>query len=117
MEASATVNRGEKIGLVGPNGAGKTTVFRLITGEEEPDAGNVAVERNVRVGYFSQDTGDLHGKPVLAATLDGAGPAAELMAELKRLETALADPDLANDDEKMSQTVEQFGDVQARFDS
>src|SRR5881394_1644359 len=78
MEASATVNRGEKIGLVGPNGAGKTTVFRLITGEEEPDQGQVAVERGVRVGYFSQDTGDIRGMTVLAACLNGAGPAADL---------------------------------------
>ena len=35
-DASAALNRGEKVGLVGPNGAGKTTLFRLITGEEAP---------------------------------------------------------------------------------
>ena len=114
MEASATVNRGEKIGLVGPNGAGKTTVFRLITGEEEPDQGQVAVERGVRVGYFTQDTGDLQGMSVLAATLDGAGPAATLMKELKELELALADPDRMDE---MEQLVERFGEVQAQFDS
>ncbi len=117
MEASATVNRGEKIGLVGPNGAGKTTVFRLITGEEEPDAGQVAVERGVRVGYFSQDTGELVGKTVLAATLDGAGPAAELMAELKGLELELADPDVLADEDRMTAAVDRFGEVQARFDA
>jgi ATPase subunit of ABC transporter with duplicated ATPase domains len=114
MEASATVNRGEKIGLVGPNGAGKTTVFRLITGEEEPDSGQVSVERNVRIGYFSQDTGEMRGKSVLAATLDGAGKASELMADLKELEHALADPDRADE---MEQLVERFGEVQAQFDA
>ena len=41
------MNRGEKVGLVGPNGAGKTTIFRLITREEEPDDGQVAVDRGV----------------------------------------------------------------------
>ena len=55
LEASAAVNRGEKVGLVGPNGAGKTTLFRLITHEEEPDDGQVTVERGVSIGYFSQD--------------------------------------------------------------
>jgi ATPase subunit of ABC transporter with duplicated ATPase domains len=114
MDASATVNRGEKIGLVGPNGAGKTTVFRLITEEEEPDAGQVAVERGVRVGYFSQDTGDLAGMTVLAATLDGAGPAAACMSELKALELALADPLRMNE---MEQLVERFGEVQGQFDA
>ena len=37
IEASASLLKGEKIGLVGPNGAGKTTLFRMITGEEESD--------------------------------------------------------------------------------
>src|SRR5580704_14868361 len=37
IEASAAIQRGEKVGLVGPNGAGKTTLFRLITGAEQPD--------------------------------------------------------------------------------
>ncbi len=39
IEASAALQKGEKIGLVGPNGAGKTTLFRMITGEEPPDEG------------------------------------------------------------------------------
>ena len=114
MDASATVNRGEKIGLVGPNGAGKTTVFRLITQEEEADSGQVAVERGVRVGYFSQDTGDLAGMSVLDATLNGAGPAASLMKELKHLENALADPERMDE---MEALIERFGEVQAQFDS
>ena len=36
IEASAALNKGEKVGLVGPNGAGKTTLFRMITGQDEP---------------------------------------------------------------------------------
>ena len=59
LEASAVVNRGEKVGLVGPNGAGKTTIFRLITREEEPDDGQVSIDRGVSVGYFSQDIGEM----------------------------------------------------------
>ena len=47
LEASAVVNRGEKVGLVGPNGAGKTTIFRMIVREEEPDGGQV-VDRSRR---------------------------------------------------------------------
>ncbi len=114
VDASAAVLRGEKVGLVGPNGAGKTTVFRLITGEEEPDDGRVAVERGVRIGYFSQDVGDMKGKSVLSASLDGAGPVSDLAAEMKELEHALADPERMDE---MEQLVEKFGDVQARFDA
>jgi len=39
IEASAALQKGEKVGLVGPNGAGKTTLFRMITGQEPPDEG------------------------------------------------------------------------------
>jgi ATPase subunit of ABC transporter with duplicated ATPase domains len=73
LEASAALHRGEKIGLVGPNGAGKTTLFRLITREEEPDDGQISVERGVAIGYFSQDVGEMKGMSVVEATLDGAG--------------------------------------------
>src|SRR5689334_16634995 len=55
VDASFQVNAGEKVGLVGPNGAGKTTIFRLITGEESPDDGNVERPRKLRIGYFRQD--------------------------------------------------------------
>lgn len=114
IEASASLMRGEKIGLVGPNGAGKTTLFRLITGEEEPDGGRVTVERGLRVGYFSQDTGEMRGQTVLAATLDGAGPVAALAQELKSIEDALADPSRVDE---MDDLLVRFGDVQARFDT
>ena len=73
LEASAVVNRGEKIGLVGPNGAGKTTIFRLIAREEEPDGGQVAIDRGVTIGYFSQDVGEMERQDVVEAAIDGAG--------------------------------------------
>lgn len=74
IEASAALNRGEKIGLVGPNGAGKTTLFRMITGEEEPDEGQVSVEKGVTIGYFDQDVGEMSGRSAVAEVMEGAGP-------------------------------------------
>ncbi len=50
IEASASLQRGEKVGLVGPNGAGKTSLFRMITGQEQADEGQVAVDRGVSIG-------------------------------------------------------------------
>ena len=114
MEASANVQRGEKVGLVGPNGAGKTTVFRLITGEEETDVGQVVVERGVRVGYFSQDVGELNGASVLAVVLDGVGPVAALLAEMRQIEEALGDPDKAD---QLDALCSRLGDVQSQFES
>src|ERR1700753_3724953 len=74
IEASAALQRGEKVGLVGPNGSGKTTLFRMITGEEQPDEGQVSVDRGVSIGYFSQDVGEMSGRSAGAEVMDGAGP-------------------------------------------
>ena len=48
------INPGEKIGLVGRNGHGKTTLFRLITGQEEPDSGTITIPKGYRIGYLKQ---------------------------------------------------------------
>src|SRR3978361_1700868 len=92
IEASATLLRGEKVGLVGPSGAGKTTLFRMITGQEAPDEGQVSVDRGITIGYFSQDVGELAGRSAVFETVDGAGPVSIVAAELKEREDALGDP-------------------------
>ena len=48
------VDTGERVGLLGKNGAGKTTLFRLLTGELEPDSGQVVIATGRRVGLISQ---------------------------------------------------------------
>ncbi|MDO8535811.1 MAG: ABC-F family ATP-binding cassette domain-containing protein [Candidatus Omnitrophota bacterium] len=53
-DVSFDVLAGEKIGLVGRNGHGKTTLFRIITGEEEPDTGKVFMPKNYAIGYLGQ---------------------------------------------------------------
>jgi ATPase subunit of ABC transporter with duplicated ATPase domains len=113
VETSATVFRGEKVGLVGPNGSGKTTIFRMIMQTETPDEGQVRVDKNITLGYFSQDVGEMAGRTVVAETMDGAGPVAQVAAEMAELELALADP--ARMDE-MDRLVTRFGEVQARFE-
>ena len=76
VDASFQLNPGEKIGLVGPNGSGKTTLFRMITGEEAPDEGDVSVPRKVTVGYFRQDVEEMSGRSVLdeAIAAERGGP-------------------------------------------
>jgi ATPase subunit of ABC transporter with duplicated ATPase domains len=113
IEASAALQKGEKVGLVGPNGAGKTTLFRMITGQEPPDEGQVLVERGVTIGFFSQDVGEMSGRSAVAEVMDGAGAVSEVAAELHSLELAMADPDRADE---MDAIIERFGEVQARFD-
>ena len=113
IEATAALQRGEKIGLVGPNGAGKSTLFRMITGQEQPDEGLVLVDRGVTIGFFSQDVGEMAGRSAVAEVMDGAGDVSTVAAELASLEAALADPDQAD---QMDALIERFGEVQARFE-
>ena len=111
IEADFQLNPGEKAGLVGPNGAGKTTIFRLITGEEEADEGEVGRPKRMTIGYFRQDVGDLKGRTVLAETMAGAGEVADMADELARLEHRMAE---GSDDPAV---LDRYGHVQERFDA
>jgi ATPase subunit of ABC transporter with duplicated ATPase domains len=113
VEGSMSAFRGDRVGLVGANGCGKSSVFRLIMREEEVDGGQVAVERNATLGYFSQDVGEMSGQTVLEATMSGAGEVSVAGAELKLLEQAMADPDRLDEIDRL---VTRFGEVQSRFD-
>jgi ATPase subunit of ABC transporter with duplicated ATPase domains len=113
LDASMSVFRGEKVGLVGPNGSGKSTIFRMIVGDEPPDGGQVTVERGVTIGHFSQDVGEMSGRTVLEETMAGAGEVSDAARELHALEHAMSDPAQADD---MNRILDRFGHAQARFD-
>jgi ATPase subunit of ABC transporter with duplicated ATPase domains len=113
IEASAALQKGEKIGLVGPNGAGKTTLFRMISGQELPDEGQVSLDRGITIGYFSQDVGEMSGRSAVAEVMDGAGPVSVVAGELRELEAAMADPDRADE---MDEIIARYGEVQHRFE-
>jgi ATPase subunit of ABC transporter with duplicated ATPase domains len=112
IEASAALHKGEKVGLVGPNGSGKTSLFRMINGEEAPDEGQVATDRGISIGYFSQDVGEMSGQSAVAEVMDGVGPVSEIGAELRELEAAMSDPERADE---MDAIIERYGEVQHRF--
>lgn len=54
-EASFAVNEGERVGVIGPNGAGKSTLFRVLTGEESLDGGDITRANGLRLGYLAQE--------------------------------------------------------------
>ncbi len=113
LDASMAVFRSDRVGLVGPNGAGKSTIFRLIVGDEEPDSGQVMLEKRITIGHFSQDVGEMSGRSVLAEVLAGAGEVSLIGQELAELELAMADPERAGE---LDTILERYGEVQARFD-
>ena len=71
---SATLLRGDKVGLIGPNGAGKTTLLKLILGELQPNAGTVRRGTRLEVAYFDQMRSTLDLDATLA---DSVSPGSE----------------------------------------
>jgi len=112
VDASFQLNPGEKVGLVGPNGSGKTTLFRLVTGEEKPDSGEVQAPKRVSIGYFRQDAGEMSGRSVLDEAIAGSGRLGDLHHELADLERAMSDPDQMD---KLDETLARFGEVQGEY--
>jgi ATPase subunit of ABC transporter with duplicated ATPase domains len=113
VDASFQLNPGEKVGLVGPNGSGKTTLFRMITGEEQADEGDVSVPRKLSIGYFRQDVEEMAGRSVLDEAIAGSGRLGQLHHELQELQRAMSDPAQADD---MDRILTRFGDVQDEYD-
>jgi ATPase subunit of ABC transporter with duplicated ATPase domains len=113
VDASFQLNPGEKVGLVGPNGSGKTTLFRMITGEEQPDEGEVSVPKKMTIGYFRQDVSEMAGRSVLDEAIAGSGRLGALHHELEELEHAMSDPEQADD---MERILARFGEVQEEYD-
>ena len=111
VEASFQLNPGEKAGLVGPNGAGKSTLFRMITGEESPDDGVVAVPKKLAVGHFKQEVDEMSGRSVLDEAIAGSGRLGDLHHELTDLEHAMGDPSR----EDYDSVLERFGHVQEEY--
>jgi ATPase subunit of ABC transporter with duplicated ATPase domains len=110
--ASCQLDPGDKVGLVGPNGSGKSTMFRLIVGEEQPDAGEVTVPRHLTVGYFRQDAAEATDRTVLEEAIIGSGRLGALHAEVGALEEAMADPEQAD---RMDEILERFGEIQGEY--
>ncbi len=113
VDASFQLNPGETVGLVGPNGSGKTTLFRLITGEEVPDDGEISIPKKLTVGYFRQDVEESSGRSVLDEAILGSGRAGDLHHELERLHQAMSDPAQAAE---MDRLLARFGEVQEEYE-
>ncbi len=89
-KAEATLNPGEKVGLVGPNGAGKTSLFTLLMGELHPDAGDVDFPSSWRISHVAQETPALE-RPAIEYAIDGDTRLRALEAELEKLESSPQD--------------------------
>jgi ATP-binding cassette subfamily F protein uup len=88
---TATILRGDKVGLIGPNGAGKTTLLKLILGELEPDSGKVRRGANLQVAYFDQMRNALDLDATLEDFISPGSEWIEIGNQRKHVKSYLAD--------------------------
>jgi ATP-binding cassette, subfamily F, member 3 len=112
-DASMQILPATRSGLVGPNGAGKTTLFRLITGQEEPDKGEISCSKRTVIGYFSQEVGEMSGRSALAEVMAAAGAITTLGEQIREMEAAMATP-MADDE--MTALLERYGNATEEFE-
>jgi len=113
---SVSVPEGARIAIVGPNGIGKTTLLRVVAGMEPPSAGEVHSARGLTIGYLPQESIVESGNTLWDECLV---PFAGLLAqreELARLEAQMAALDNTPDAEKMRETLDRYGALQAGFE-
>ena len=104
------IKKGSRVGLVGANGSGKTTLLRMIVGEEEPDKGQVQVDRKVTIGYLPQEITTTSQETILHEVLNEIPEVAELEDKIESLSMQIsADPENA-------ELLKRLGRFQAEFD-
>ncbi len=115
-EISATINPGERIGLVGPNGAGKSTLLKIIAGEQEADSGSVNMSNSATVGYLPQDGVDPDPELTVYQEVEQAfSEILSLREKQEQLQHQLdaLDPESA----EHKQTLDEFGQVQHQLEN
>ena len=108
---SFQINTGERVGLLGKNGAGKTTLFRILTGELDSDAGEVAIAHGRRIGLISQ----IPVYPVGYTVEDVLQSAFARMRNLSDEMAALSEQ-MAHGDES-EETLRRYGELAAKFEA
>jgi ATP-binding cassette, subfamily F, member 3 len=110
---SFQINPGEKVGLVGRNGAGKTTVFRVISGEESPDSGDVVKANNLKLGFLEQHVEFDADTTVHEAALSAFERLQKIEHDMRHLEERMA----TTEGDELEKVYEKYSNLQHEFES
>lgn len=106
---SFQINPGEKVGLVGRNGAGKTTVFRIVTGSETADSGDVVKMNGLKLGLLDQHVDFGAGETVHTAALSAFKQIHDIEAGMRELEVRMVT-------DHSKETLDRYADLQIAFE-
>lgn len=108
------LNTGERVSLIGPNGSGKTTIFKMIVGEEMPNAGQISIRNGATIGFLSQIPpkydDDLTVREII---MQGKAKLLETESKLRKLEEELANPN----SKQLESLLKLYGQLQDLFEN
>ncbi|MDT0559584.1 ABC-F family ATP-binding cassette domain-containing protein [Ichthyenterobacterium sp. W332] len=114
-EITFKLGLGDRVGLIGKNGAGKSTMLKILAKELESDSGQIAADKEVRIGFLKQDIDFVYGRTVL-------DEAYEAFTEIRQLETKMEqiNTDLAQrtdyESESYNQLMIDLNDIQHQYE-
>lgn len=106
---------GNRVGLVGKNGAGKSTMLRIISGEQEYDEGQIAMDKEVSIGFLKQDIDFTKGRTVLEESYEAFTLIKELEKQLENINTQLAER-TDYESESYNQLMIDLNEVQQQYE-
>ncbi|MDX8361282.1 ribosomal protection-like ABC-F family protein [Cytobacillus sp. IB215316] len=109
---SFEIKTGERIGIVGQNGSGKTTIFKLLSGIEQPDSGEIHLQKGCKVGYLAQIPSFEASTTVLDVLQHAFSHVKKLEQKMKKLERAMANE---QNQQSLELLLEEYGTVQQQF--
>ncbi len=90
-EIGFRMNAGDRVGLIGKNGAGKSTMLRILSKEQEPDSGEIAMDKEVKIGFLKQDIDFIQGRTILDEAYEAFEEIKKIEREIEKINAQLAE--------------------------
>ena len=109
------LGNGDRIGLIGKNGAGKSTMLKILSKEMEPDTGQIAADKELKIGFLKQDIDFILGRTVLEEAYEAFVEIKELEAKMETVNTQMAER-TDYESEGYNQLMIDINDLQHQYD-
>ncbi|RAL22024.1 ABC-F family ATP-binding cassette domain-containing protein [Thermoflavimicrobium daqui] len=110
------VRENERVGLVGANGAGKTTLLKIITGEIQPDDGEIILSKKARIGYLAQNSKLDSSKTIWDELNQVFSDLKQMEADLRQLENKMGQEHIFSNEKLYQKTLEKYASLQEAYE-